>query len=154
LAVNVAVTAVLPVKVTLQGAVPLQAPDQPANVELLFGAAVSVTLVPLVTLVLHVAPQSIPAGLLVTVPAPVPALWTVSWTELGGGGSVGCCGLELCDPHPAPAMHNPKVRNRKGDPDNTERYPRIDCVPDSIDIPQSLRQTIEAGLSIFVHPRC
>jgi hypothetical protein len=78
LAVNVAVTAAFPVKVTLQVLVPVQAPDQPANVELLFGAAVSVSMVPLVKLALQVAPQLIPAGLLVIVPAPVPALWTVS----------------------------------------------------------------------------
>ena len=75
---NVAVTAALPVKVTLQVLVPVQAPDQPANVELLFGAAVSVTMVPLVKLALHIAPQLIPAGLLMIVPVPVPALWTVS----------------------------------------------------------------------------
>ena len=75
---NVAVTAALPVKVTLQLPVPVQAPDQPANVELAFGAAVSVTIVPLVKLALHIAPQLIPAGLLMIVPAPVPALWTVS----------------------------------------------------------------------------
>jgi hypothetical protein len=73
LGVNVAVTEALPVNVTLQVPVPVQAPDQPANVEPAFGTAVSVTMVPLVKLALHVAPQLIPAGLLVTVPAPVPA---------------------------------------------------------------------------------
>ena len=78
MAVNVAVTAALPVKVTLQVPVPVQAPDQPVNVEVAFGTAVSVTMVPLVKLALHIAPQLIPAGLLMTVPAPVPALWTVS----------------------------------------------------------------------------
>ena len=40
--------------------------------------AVSVTAVPLVKLAEQVAPQVIPAGLLVTVPAPAPALETVS----------------------------------------------------------------------------
>ena len=75
---NVAVTEVALVNVTLQVLVPVQAPDQPANVELAFAAAVSVTVVPLGKLALHVAPQLIPAGLLVIVPAPVPALWTVS----------------------------------------------------------------------------
>ena len=85
---NVAVTAALPVKVTLQLPVPVQAPDQPANVELAFGAAVSVTIVPLVKLALHIAPQLIPEGLLVIVPAPVPELWTVSWKEVGGGGAL------------------------------------------------------------------
>ena len=75
---KVAVTAALPVKVTLQLPVPVQAPDQPANVEVAFGTAVSVTMVPLVKLALHIAPQLMPAGLLMIVPAPVPALWTVS----------------------------------------------------------------------------
>jgi hypothetical protein len=78
LAVNVAVTEALLVNVTLQAPVPVQAPDQPANVDVAFEAAVSVTTVPLVKLALQVAPQLIPAGLLVTVPAPVPALWTVN----------------------------------------------------------------------------
>jgi len=78
LAVKVAVTAALPVNVTLQVLVPVQAPDHPANVELLLGAAESVTMVPLVKLALHIAPQLIPAGLLMIVPVPVPALWTVS----------------------------------------------------------------------------
>ena len=78
MAVKVAVTAALPVNVTLQVPVPAQAPDQPANVEVAFGTAVSVTMVPLVKLALHIAPQLMPAGLLMIVPAPVPALWTVS----------------------------------------------------------------------------
>ena len=75
---NVAVTEVSFVNDTLQVPVPVQAPDQPANLEFAFGAAVSVTMVPLLKFVLHVVPQLIPAGLLVIVPAPVPALWTVS----------------------------------------------------------------------------
>jgi hypothetical protein len=66
------------VNVTLQVLVPVHAPDQPANVEAALGAAVSVTMVPLVKFALHVAPQLIPAGLLVIVPAPVPVVWTVS----------------------------------------------------------------------------
>src|SRR5439155_22375007 len=41
------------------------------------GAAVSVTAVPLVKLAEQVTPQVIPAGVLVTVPMPVPALETV-----------------------------------------------------------------------------
>ena len=70
---NVAVTEVLAVRVKLQVPVPIQAPDQPVNVEPVLGAAVSVTDVPLAKVALHVCPQLMPEGLLVIVPAPVPA---------------------------------------------------------------------------------
>ncbi len=52
-------------------------PDQPVKVEPAVGFAVSVTAVPCANWALQVAPQLIPAGELVTVPAPVPALLTV-----------------------------------------------------------------------------
>src|SRR4029450_5893245 len=42
------------------------------------GAAVKVTAVPLANAAAHVVPQEMPAGLLVTVPLPVPALETVN----------------------------------------------------------------------------
>jgi len=78
-ALNVAVTLCAVLMVTVQVAVPLQPlPLQPVNVEPAAGLAVSVTLLLAVKLALHVAPQLIPAGLLVTVPAPVPAFDMVS----------------------------------------------------------------------------
>jgi hypothetical protein len=58
--------------VTLQAPAPLQAPLQPANVELESGLAVKLTTVPLAKLAEHVVPQEIPAGELATVPVPVP----------------------------------------------------------------------------------
>jgi hypothetical protein len=64
----------LSLNVTLHVPVPVQAPDQPANVEPAFAAAVRVTMVPLLKLALHVAPQLIPPGLLVIIPPPVPEL--------------------------------------------------------------------------------
>ena len=73
---KVAVTFCAAVIVTAQGSLlVVQAPLQPANVEPPVGVAIRVTL-PL-NWALQVEPQSIPAGLLVTVPAPVPALLTV-----------------------------------------------------------------------------
>ena len=66
---------------------PEHAPVHPANVELAPGLAVSVTDVPVVKLALHVGPQLIPAGALVTVPVPVPDSVTVSCTVAGGGGA-------------------------------------------------------------------
>jgi hypothetical protein len=63
---KVAVTDVLEFIVGLQTVdVPEQAPDHPAKVEFAAGAAVRVTTVP--------ALKVVPAGLVVTVPVPVPA---------------------------------------------------------------------------------
>ena len=74
-----AVTVVAAESVTVQGPVPEQPlPLQPPKVEPAAGAAVSVTAVPLAKLAEQVAPQVMPAGELVTVPLPLPALLTVS----------------------------------------------------------------------------
>src|SRR5207302_1138339 len=78
MSVNVAVTVVAALRVMVQGPVPAQPPPvQPVKEEPAAGAAVRVTAVPLGKLAEQVAPQLMPAGLLVTVPMPVPALLTV-----------------------------------------------------------------------------
>src|SRR5205807_795823 len=64
--------------VTVHVPVPVQAPLQPVKVEPAAGAAVRVTTVPVVKEVEQVAPQEIPAGVLVTVPPPAPDLVTAS----------------------------------------------------------------------------
>src|SRR2546428_670248 len=81
--VKVAVTVVAAESVTVQAPVPEQPPPvQPPKVEPAAGAAVSVTAVPLAKLAAQVAPQVMPAGLLVTVPVPAPAGVTVN-TKVG-----------------------------------------------------------------------
>jgi hypothetical protein len=77
--VNVAVTSILALTVTLHVPVPEQPPPlQPENTEPLAATAVSVTLVPLVKLAEQALPQSMAAGLLVTVPLPAPEVITLS----------------------------------------------------------------------------
>ena len=79
MSVKVAVTAVGAISVTLQVPVPLQPPPvQPVKVEPTVGVAVSVIVVPWLNVAEHVAPQLMPAGDEVTVPAPVPAWVTES----------------------------------------------------------------------------
>jgi hypothetical protein len=75
---NWAFTLVLAVRVRVHVDVPVQAPDQPANVDPEAAAAVRVTCVPLGKFALHVLGQLIPVGLLVTVPVPEPVVVTVS----------------------------------------------------------------------------
>jgi hypothetical protein len=58
--------------------VPEHAPLHPANVDVLSGVAVSVTVVPRANVVEHFSPQSIPSGELFTTPRPVPPLVTLS----------------------------------------------------------------------------
>jgi hypothetical protein len=57
--------------------VPVQAPDQPEKLEFVEGLAVRSTKSSAAKVAEQVAPQFIPAGFEVTVPAPVPALETV-----------------------------------------------------------------------------
>jgi hypothetical protein len=79
---NVAVTARAAVMDVVQVPVPVHAPLQPANVEPLAAAAVSVTDVPLAKLALQVEPQLTPAGDEVTVPVPEPAFVTVNANDV------------------------------------------------------------------------
>src|SRR5262245_58589881 len=76
--VKVAVTEVAALRVTVQLPVPLQPPPlHPMKVEPEAGEALRVTGVPLEKAEEQVLPQLIPAGVLLTVPLPVPALLTV-----------------------------------------------------------------------------
>jgi hypothetical protein len=74
-------------------------PLQPAKVEPDAGVAIRVTTVPLEKEAEHVPPQLMPAGLLATVPFPVPLLvvvlttFTVSVNSCGGGGDVIAAGV-------------------------------------------------------------
>ena len=79
LLVNVAVTDFAPVIDTLHCfELPLQAPDQPVKVDLFAGVAVSVTSVPAAKECEQVAPQSMPGGLDITRPLPLPIFVTLS----------------------------------------------------------------------------
>src|SRR5437899_10582162 len=73
-----AVTARAALIVTVQAPVPVQLPLQPLKVEPAAGAAVKVTMVPMANAAEQVAPQEMPAGVLVTVPLPTPVFVTVS----------------------------------------------------------------------------
>src|SRR5437588_935720 len=83
LVVKVAVTDCAAFIVTTQLPLPLHAPVHPVKVEPVVAVGVSVTCVPLLKLAVHVVPQLIPAGLLVTVPVPVPAFVTVKGKVVG-----------------------------------------------------------------------
>jgi hypothetical protein len=75
---KVAVTDFAAVIETVHEPVPVHAPLQPPNVDPDAGVGVSVTEVPLLKVPEHVVPQSTPAGELVTLPLPAPALASVS----------------------------------------------------------------------------
>jgi hypothetical protein len=75
---NMAVTVVAAVIVTVQPPVPEQPPPvHPANVELTAGEAVRLTIVPWENPSVQSTPQLMPTGLLATVPVPKPAFATV-----------------------------------------------------------------------------
>jgi hypothetical protein len=80
---KVAITLAAAFIVTWHVPVPEQpAPDQPAKPEPVAAVAVKVTCVPFVKSCEQVEPQLIPAGELVTVPDPLPALETLRVEEV------------------------------------------------------------------------
>jgi hypothetical protein len=76
--VKFAVTETSAFMVTMHVPVPEQAPPQPVKFEVDIGATISVTEVPGAKLAEQEPPHSIPGGLLVTVPLPLPARFTES----------------------------------------------------------------------------
>jgi hypothetical protein len=84
LSANVAVTLLAALMLMVQLAAPVQSPLQPVKLLPVAGVAVRVTLVPLVKLAVHVAPQLMPEP--ATAPVPAPALLTVSVKLLGVDG--------------------------------------------------------------------
>ena len=85
---NVAITFCAWLMLIRQLSVPVQAPLHPLKMLPAAGVALSVTLVPLLSLALQVAPQLIPAGLLLIVPEPVPDVAMLSKYMGGAVGSV------------------------------------------------------------------
>ncbi len=82
---NVAVTVVAALSVTVQVEVPLQPPPaQPTNSAPVSGVAVSVTMLSTANAALHWVPQLMPPGFEVTVPVAVPSRATVRFTVPGG----------------------------------------------------------------------
>src|SRR5512132_722716 len=77
-AAKVAVTERAALMVTVQAAVPEQAPDQPLKADRGVAAAVSVSTVPYLNVCAQAAPQLMPAGLEMTVPTPFPAFVSAS----------------------------------------------------------------------------
>jgi hypothetical protein len=85
---KVAVTEFAALKATLQVAFPVHPPLQPEKMSLVAGVSLSVTWLFCGKLAEHVAGQLIPAGLLVTVPVPAPAMATDMVTVIGEPGGV------------------------------------------------------------------
>jgi hypothetical protein len=87
--------------VNVQVPVPSQGPaPHPVKVDPSEAVAVNTTVVPLAKLNEHVAPQLIPAGLLVTVPAPFPVSVIVSITLPLASIVVGSVAFAVTDPPP------------------------------------------------------
>jgi hypothetical protein len=76
---KLAVTCWLALSVNVQvELLPLQLPVHPVKDEFAAAVSVSITWVPFAKLALHAVPQLMPAGLLLIVPPPAPAAWTLS----------------------------------------------------------------------------
>jgi hypothetical protein len=152
--VNVAVTAVLELSFTVHIPMPVQPPPQLENTEPLLAVAVSATLVALGKLAEHLLPQVMPAGLLLTVPLPVPFFVTLSVKfcadPLLGLKVAVTVMLELSVTVQLPVPEHPPPLQ----PENTERSlataVRLTCVPPGKLAEQVVPQVMPAGLLLTV----
>src|SRR5438046_6678916 len=114
---NVAVTERLSFIVSVHVvAVPLHAPPQPLNRACVPGVAVSVTVAPTLKLAEQPDPQSMPKGLLVTVPPAEPREVTVNVTEIGVNVAVTVvAALTVTVQLPVP-LHPPPLHPANADP--------------------------------------
>src|SRR2546426_3524880 len=147
--VKLALTACAALIVTMQVPVPLHpAPLQPANTDPLAGAAVKVTCVPLTNAALHVTPQSMPAGLLLTVPMPLPVLVTVRVSPCVKVALTACAALMVTTQVPMP-LHPPPLH-----PENTEPLVgvavKVTCMPLANAALHVTPQSMPAGLLVTV----
>src|SRR5438132_1818741 len=110
---NVAVTTVGAPRDRVHGPVPEQLPPlQPPNADPPSGVAVSVTTVPPTKLAAQVAPQLMPAGMLVTVPAPAPTVETVR-TKTCANVAVTVVAADTVTTHPSEPVHPPPLQPLK-----------------------------------------
>src|SRR5215831_3319694 len=148
--VNVAVTEAAAFIVTVQVPVPVQPPPlQPENVEPAAGTAVKVTAVPPANGAEQVVPHEIPAGALVTVPDPVPALLSVSVKGCSVKVAVtDCAALMVVVQVPVP-VHPPPLQ-----PENVEPAAgvavKVTAVPLANGAEQVVPQEMPVGMLVTV----
>lgn len=130
---------------TTQAPVPEQAPDQPTNVDPGKAVAESVTEVPETTLALQDRPQSIPAGVLATVPEPVPVLATVRVRLTARLKVAVTLAADVTATTQAPLPEHAPLHPAKTDP-RAGVAVRVTVVPEATDTAQARPQLIPAGL--------
>jgi hypothetical protein len=125
-------------------------PVQPAKVEPVAGVAVKVTSTPLVNEAEQVLPQLIPAGLLVTVPVPLPVfvidkrkLWAATW---GLNVAVQVLAISIVT---TPVLQPVPVQPAKVEPEAGAAV-SVTSVPLANEAEQTLPQLIPAGLLVTV----
>jgi hypothetical protein len=148
LAVKAAVAERGAVMVSVHVPVPEHAPDQPVKLEPAAGTAVSVTSVPLRKSCAQVAPQSMPAGLELMVPAPLPILSTLRVKGRRAKVAVADRSSLIV------SVHVPVPEHAPDHPVNVEPLPAVVVsvtdVPCSKACAQVVPQSIPAGLDVTV----
>src|SRR5262245_38468436 len=147
---KVAVTVVAAFRVTTQVLVPVQPPPlQPVNREPVCGDAVRVTTVPIVNEVVHVVPQLMPAGEVVTVPMPAPGFDTVSGKDICTNVAVTVAAAFIVTVQVPAPVHPPPLQPLKVEPAAAAAV-RVTIVPFAYDAEHVLPQLMPVGELVTV----